>query len=111
MVPPRRRRRRNATRTRSRLHPDPGVPFCSEAGQVMPPISDGGGRLWSMSPPELGDHAERRGYPRDPARAGNPLAPAVPWGAFATAQPALAGRVRERFSAHAHLTMATVRAD
>lgn len=64
-----------------------------------------------MSPSELGDHAERRAYPRDPARAGNPLAPAVPWGAFATAQPALAGRVRERFGAHAHLTMATVRAD
>lgn len=64
-----------------------------------------------MTPSEAGDHAERRGYPRDPARAGNPLAPAVPWGAFASTQPSLAGRVRERFSAHAHLTMATIRAD
>jgi hypothetical protein len=62
-------------------------------------------------PPSTGGHAERRAFPRDRRSVGDPLRPAASWGSFAAAQPELAARIRQRFSAHTHLTMATVRAD
>jgi len=65
-----------------------------------------------MAPvPASGDHIERRAFPRDRHPAGDPLRPAASWGSFATAEPELAARIRQRFSAHTHLTVATVRAD
>lgn len=61
--------------------------------------------------PPYGERAERRAFPRDHAPTGDPLRPTASWGSFAAAQPDLAARVRMRFSAHRHLTMATIRAD